>query len=65
MEENRDTTLYPDVCVCCGKPVPEGRMICRVCETEGVTIPNEADKPKKGLRKILKLTKEQKHGPQA
>lgn len=21
-----------DVCVCCGKPVPEGRMICIACE---------------------------------
>lgn len=21
-----------DICVCCGKPVPEGRMICWACE---------------------------------
>ncbi len=25
---------YPDICVCCGRPVPEGRMICWVCEQE-------------------------------
>ncbi|MCD7956964.1 MAG: hypothetical protein LUG93_14700 [Lachnospiraceae bacterium] len=25
---------YPDICVCCGRPVPEGRMICWICEHE-------------------------------
>ncbi|MCC8050506.1 MAG: hypothetical protein LIP10_07595 [Clostridiales bacterium] len=25
---------YPDICVCCGRPVPEGRMICWNCEHE-------------------------------
>ncbi|MCD7884097.1 MAG: hypothetical protein LUI87_10425 [Lachnospiraceae bacterium] len=25
---------WPDICVCCGKPVPEGRMICWCCEHE-------------------------------
>lgn len=24
--------IFPDICVCCGKPVPEGRMICWSCE---------------------------------
>lgn len=24
----------PDICVCCGAPVPEGRMICWNCEHE-------------------------------
>lgn len=23
-----------DTCVCCGQPVPEGRMVCPECETE-------------------------------
>ena len=21
-----------DTCVCCGAPVPEGRMVCPICE---------------------------------
>lgn len=21
-----------DTCVCCGQPVPEGRMVCPICE---------------------------------
>lgn len=33
MEENRPTIQYPDICVCCGRPVPEGYMICHACET--------------------------------
>lgn len=25
--------VYPvDICVCCGAPVPEGRMVCWQCE---------------------------------
>lgn len=23
---------YPDICVCCGAPVPEGWMVCSNCE---------------------------------
>lgn len=26
--------VLPDICVCCGRPVPEGRMICWSCENE-------------------------------
>lgn len=33
MEEIRASSLYSDICVCCGKPVPEGRMVCYSCET--------------------------------
>ena len=29
-----------DVCVCCGVPVPEGRMICPACES-GQQTPKE------------------------
>ena len=29
-----------DVCVCCGTPVPEGRMICPKCES-GEQTPKE------------------------
>ena len=24
-----------DTCVCCGEPVPEGRMVCPSCEERG------------------------------
>ena len=24
---------YTDLCICCGAPVPEGRMICYACES--------------------------------
>ncbi|MCD7761784.1 MAG: hypothetical protein LUI14_01035 [Lachnospiraceae bacterium] len=27
---NRET--FPDICVCCGAPVPEGYMVCPKCE---------------------------------
>ncbi len=36
-EKNKDLiTLYnretfPDICVCCGNPVPEGTMVCWDC----------------------------------
>lgn len=26
---------YVDYCICCGAPVPEGRMICANCEISG------------------------------
>lgn len=29
-----------DLCVCCGTPVPEGRMVCAACEN-GVQTPKE------------------------
>ena len=27
-----ESQTYPDLCICCGTPVPEGRMICYACE---------------------------------
>ena len=36
MAEERKTDL--DVCVCCGNPVPEGRMVCVACEEEDIKI---------------------------
>lgn len=43
-----------DTCVCCGAPVPEGRMVCPLCEyaneetsekiDDGSTEMNEEDK---------------------
>lgn len=31
-EKNINQYQFPDVCLCCGAPVPEGRMICGACE---------------------------------
>lgn len=36
MAEEQKT--YPDMCVCCGSPVPEGRMVCFACEDEDIKI---------------------------
>ena len=27
--------MSENTCVCCGKPIPEGRMTCPTCEAEG------------------------------
>ena len=29
-----------DTCVCCGRPVPEGRMVCPECEIEAEELTN-------------------------
>lgn len=47
---------YQQTCVCCGAPIPEGRMTCLKCEkyTEGLYVPiNEAKsiKRRKWFRK--------------
>lgn len=35
-ELRRDLALsLADTCVCCGAPVPEGRMVCPSCEEVG------------------------------
>ena len=34
-----------DTCVCCGEPVPEGRMVCLVCEKQIM----DDDKTESGL----------------
>ena len=32
-----------DLCVCCGAPVPEGRMICATCENGEQTSKKETE----------------------
>ncbi len=27
--------ILPDICVCCGNPIPEGRQVCWICEHQG------------------------------
>lgn len=33
-EETRKQISGSDVCVCCGKPIPEGEMVCTTCMRE-------------------------------
>ena len=33
-EETRKQISGSDVCVCCGKPIPEGNMVCTACLRE-------------------------------
>lgn len=32
--EEKTVLLTSDLCVACGTPVPEGRMVCYACESE-------------------------------
>ncbi len=34
MLAQRDATRGSNTCVCCGEPIPEGRMVCPVCAKE-------------------------------
>ena len=51
-----------DLCVCCGEPVPEGRMVCFSCESQ--PIQNIAPIPDKSaliLKKIFGISKEHRN----
>ena len=53
-----------DFCVCCGEPVPEGRMVCLFCEINPnpITPPTKA-KPVKKLKKLFGFLKERRNEP--
>lgn len=56
---NPKNNTNDDFCVCCGEPVPEGRMVCRSCEAGNTNIaPQKSTKPAKGFKKLFKLIKE-------
>lgn len=40
--------ILPDNCVCCGEPVPEGRLICWKCEHQydGIAVKKECEETK-------------------
>ena len=59
---NQETDMYPDVCVCCGKPVPEGRMVCHACELETTApAPREPEPFFNKIKMILGSKKEKKN----
>lgn len=37
-----------NTCVCCGAVIPEGRLICYICEKYGVEIPMRKEDGKHG-----------------
>lgn len=56
MKPENNTT--DDFCVCCGEPVPEGRMVCRSCEAGNTNIaPKKSTKPAKGFKKTIQAYK--------
>ena len=53
-----------DFCVCCGKPVPEGRMVCLSCEISPplITPPTKTESAKK-LKELFGFSKERRNEP--
>ena len=53
--ENNTNT---DFCVCCGEPVPEGRLVCFSCETnpKPIVLPTQTKREKK-FKKIFDFLK--------
>ena len=48
-----------DFCVCCGEPVPEGRMVCQACEAGDIRLPpRKSSKITKAFRKLFGPIKE-------
>lgn len=53
-----------DYCVCCGAPIPEGRMVCLFCEMNPKPIaPSKQNKPVKKLKKLFGFSKERRNEP--
>lgn len=49
-----ETIAEKDICVCCGAPVPEGRMVCRECETNPTRIVHSTKSVKQSNKKERK-----------
>lgn len=59
--ENNTNT---DFCVCCGNPVPEGRMVCSSCERNSIAkTPSTQLKPINIIKKLLGMAKERRNEP--
>ncbi len=55
---------YPDLCICCGEPVPEGRMVCHACEL-GIgraNVPKRHKKTANALKALLTRKRGKKDG---
>lgn len=50
-----------DFCVCCGEPVPEGRMVCQACEAGEVrNVPARSVGLAEGLKKLFGIIKKER-----
>ena len=59
--ENNTNT---DFCVCCGEPVPEGRMVCLSCEMNPKPIAQcTQTKWVEKLKELFGFSKERKNEP--
>lgn len=50
--------IMEDRCICCGEVIPEGRMICPICEVKVLEKKSEEEK-----KKHLKVKKKIKNKP--
>lgn len=50
---HRIQLVIQDVCVCCGQPIPEGRMVCLNCERCGGRVGNRSRPDDLEWRKIF------------
>ena len=59
-----ENNTHDNFCVCCGEPVPEGRMVCLSCEMNPKLVtPLRQTKPKKILKKLFSFSKERRNDP--
>lgn len=58
---NKET--FPDICVCCGAPVPEGVMVCWNCEHKDDVDELDYFRPKRNGAETEKLPKTTTESP--
>ena len=57
-----ENKTYPDLCICGGAPVPEGRMVCFSCEAENNrAAPRNPAKAVKKAKIIVSFTKDNRN----
>lgn len=61
---NPKNNTNEDFCVCCGEPVPEGRMVCFSCESQPILSTSSAPcKSARIFKKLFRTSKEHKNEP--
>ena len=61
---NSENNTNADFCVCCGEPVPDGRMVCPSCEMNPKPVTSlRQTKPIKKLKKLFGSSKEHRNEP--
>lgn len=49
-------TLENNICVCCGKPVPEGHQVCMACETAAEDRSSSLQDSHSGVQEDIVIT---------